>query len=282
MSDKPSYEELESYIEKLEEKVFKKLRAEKINQVLIYISNAVNTVSSFDELYKSIHNALSRLMDMTNFYIAMYYKELNAIQFVYARDEFDQQYEYIENFTENRSLTGDIILSKKPMFLTEDLLKALKKQERIKGTIPKIWLGVPLMIKKEVLGVMAVQSYDNPNQFTYKDLEVLSFVSGQIAVSIEKKRMETSLQQREEHFRTLFEGANDGIFILDQGRFSDCNQRTLEIFGLKSKEDLKGLMPKAISPENQPDGRVSKSAYALYIDQTLKGDPQQFYWLHNK
>jgi signal transduction protein with GAF and PtsI domain len=65
--------------------------------------------------------------------------------------------------------------------------KELAGKGRIVGNAPKIWLCVPLIIQKEVLGVMAVQSYTNPRQFTHLDLDVLSFVSGQIALSLRKK-----------------------------------------------------------------------------------------------
>ena len=45
-------------------------RAEKINRVLFRISNAVNTTSDLDQLYFSIHQTLSQVIDVSNFFIA--------------------------------------------------------------------------------------------------------------------------------------------------------------------------------------------------------------------
>ena len=196
MTQKPSYEELEGYVKKLEEKVDNKLRTELINKTLFDIANSLNSTSSLQELYRAIHKILANLMDMTNFYIAIYYQKKNAIRFVYHVDIKDRHtVKWIENFIENRSLTGDVIMAKRPLFLKKNELLRLDNEGRIKGDIPKIWLGVPLMLRGDVMGVMAVQSYTNPEQFSESDVDVLSFVSDQIALSIEKKRSEELLKK---------------------------------------------------------------------------------------
>lgn len=69
------------------------------------------------------------------------------------------------------------------------------RQGRVHGSLPKNWLGVPLMIQDDVLGVMAVKSYTNPIQYTQEHVELLGFVSETIAVAIEKKRAENELLQ---------------------------------------------------------------------------------------
>jgi len=196
MVNKPTYEQLEQYVKRLEQTVFKKIRAEVVNKTLFHIASSLNTSETLQELYRSIHKHLFSLLDMTNFYIAIYYKKKNAIRYVYQVDEKDESGpRWIHRFTENRSLTGDVILGKKPLLLDEKTLKRLSAQGRVMGSVPKVWLGVPLIIQGEVMGVMAVQSYTNPDQFSQSDVELLSFVSEQIALSIERKRSENELKQ---------------------------------------------------------------------------------------
>lgn len=227
MKKKPSYEELEAYVKKLEEKVYKALRTELINKTLFDIANSLSTVSTLQELYQSIHKLLANLIDMTNFYIAIYYQKKNAIRFVYKVDRLDKdEEEWIENFTQNRSLTGDVILAKKSIFLKEDQLLNLNQKGRIRGPMPKIWVGVPLMIKGDVLGVMAVQSYTNPEQFSRSDVEVLGFVSDQIALSIEKKRAEELLKKTQE--KLILSEKLEAIGTLAAGIAHDFNN-TLSI-----------------------------------------------------
>ncbi|MCG8688600.1 MAG: ATP-binding protein [Desulfobacterales bacterium] len=195
MSDKPSYEALEQQIKRLEQTVARTRRAELVNKTLFHIASDLNTSETLQDLYRAIHKHLSSLMDITNFFIAVYYKDKNAIQYVFRRDqEASLSPKWVYNFSENRSLTGDVILNKEPILLDEAQLTDLAAQGRVLGHVPKNWLGIPLMIQGDVLGVMAVKSYNNPIKYNQDHVELLSFVSEAIAVAIEKKRAENELK----------------------------------------------------------------------------------------
>ena len=71
MAGKPTYEALEQQITLLESESAQRKRFEEINHSLFKISNAVNMTSSLDELFRTIHLALSPVIDTTNFFIAL-------------------------------------------------------------------------------------------------------------------------------------------------------------------------------------------------------------------
>lgn len=83
-------------------------------------------------------------------------------------------------------------------------------------------------------------------------------------------------------FHTLIEFANDAIFFMKGDTFIECNSKTLEIFGLKDKEDIVGKTPYFFSPEKQPNGRFSKEKAREFISAAQKGIPQFFEWQHCK
>ena len=93
----------------------------------------------------------------------------------------------------------------------------------------------------------------------------------------ERKRAEEELQEKESKYRTLFEAANDGIFIQDGSGFRDCNQRGAEMYGLP-KEQLIGRSPAEFAPERQPDGRLSAEVAGERTQAALNGVPQVFEW----
>jgi light-regulated signal transduction histidine kinase (bacteriophytochrome) len=66
--------------------------------------------------------------------------------------------------------------------------------ERI-GTVSAAWLGVPLRTPHATIGAMVVQSYDDPAAFTQKDLEFLTSIGSQIAMTIERKRGQDRLER---------------------------------------------------------------------------------------
>ena len=94
-----------------------------------------------------------------------------------------------------------------------------------------------------------------------------------------RKISEQQLEKSEEKFRTIFESANDAILVFHKGRFIDCNQKTLEMFGCE-RDDIIGKAPHDFSPEKQPDGIESSEIAKEKINLTLEGKPQKFEWVH--
>ena len=58
------------------------------------------------------------------------------------------------------------------------------------GAIPEIWLGVPFKIGGKVFGVFVVQSYDNPNAYDQKSIEILEIVAHEISIFINHNKAE--------------------------------------------------------------------------------------------
>ncbi len=96
-----------------------------------------------------------------------------------------------------------------------------------------------------------------------------------------RRAAEEALRESELHFRTLFESANDAIFLMKEGLFVECNRKTLEIFGC-SREQILGQPPSRFSPPFQPDGRDSAVRSLEFIQAALDGQPQFFEWVHSR
>ncbi len=88
-----------------------------------------------------------------------------------------------------------------------------------------------------------------------------------------------ALRQSEEKYHRLFENADAAIFLLQGGRFVDCNPMTLDMFAC-SREQILHESPRRFSPKRQPDGTDSAAAAAAKISAALAGSPQFFEWRH--
>lgn len=95
----------------------------------------------------------------------------------------------------------------------------------------------------------------------------------------EQKQQDMVLRTSEQRYRTLFEAANDGIFILRDGKFAECNSTVLAMFGC-APEQIIGRRPEDVSPRVQPDGCESASKATEYVAAALDGTPQRFEWQH--
>ncbi|MFA5825453.1 MAG: PAS domain S-box protein [Gallionellaceae bacterium] len=92
-----------------------------------------------------------------------------------------------------------------------------------------------------------------------------------------RRESEQRLRETESKFRTLFETANDGIFLIDATGFVDCNQRGANMYGL-AKESIIGHSPAEFCQERQPDGRSSSELVVEKIQAAMRGESQQFEW----
>ena len=224
--------------------------AEQINKALFAISNAVNTTPDLKDLYRSIHRSLGGIFDVTNFFIAIVDSRNHTLHFPYHVDTEDDDFSPITDFDTDSSLTGLVVLQRRPTLLREKELRERAAQNGIWGPVPLIWLGVPLMAEDTVIGVMALQSYSDAYLFNDQDLQVLSAVSHQIAIAIDRKRSRDELQESEERLRAILESSPDPIVVYDlKGHPRYLNPAFTQLFGW-SLEQVQGVRIPFV-PENQ-------------------------------
>lgn len=114
----------------------------------------------------------------------------------------------------------------------------------------------------------------------YKDGQVVEVLCVGNDIT-ERKRAEEGLREAEKRYRTLFDGANDGAFIMTpEGACMECNQAALKFFGCEQFSDMFGRTPWDFSPETQPDGRNSREKALEFIHAAVAGGPQRYYWEH--
>jgi transcriptional regulator with GAF, ATPase, and Fis domain len=171
--------------------------ANQVTQTLYNIANAVNTTSSLEDLYFLIHQSMDRVMDVTNFFIAILNRKEKKLFFPYYRDIEDDDFAPITDFDANNSLTGLVVLKEIPLLLKREELLQRASQNGVWGPVPVIWMGVPLKVRGEITGVVAVQSYTDPECYTEKDLDLLASVSDQIAVAIDRRQADERLYKSE-------------------------------------------------------------------------------------
>ena len=90
------------------------------------------------------------------------------------------------------------------------------------------------------------------------------------------------IEKQKEVFETLFEKSVDGILIIDNGRFIQCNEKIVEMLHYNSKEELLNTHPSELSPDFQQDGRSSYEKSEEMISIAIENNGHQFEWIHTK
>jgi diguanylate cyclase (GGDEF)-like protein/PAS domain S-box-containing protein len=220
---------------------------EQLQQVLYNISKAANSAISLDQLYPLIHQELGSIIDTTNFYIALVDEKEDKIYFPYHVDEKDDNFP-IRKFRTSNTLTAYVIKTGKPLLNDNNQYKEMIAQGILTPmgttTDKSIWLGVPLKIEDKTIGVIAVQSYTNPHLYSEKDIELLEFVSSQVATAIKRKRIEEKIRYLSFH-DALTDLYNRAYFEEELGRYNFPRYYPLSIMmvdinGLKAINDTFG------------------------------------------
>ncbi len=87
---------------------------------------------------------------------------------------------------------------------------------------------------------------------------------------IKRKEVET-------YYQTLFNVANDAILISKDGQITECNHKTLDVFGF-DKDVVLGKTILDLSPAYQPDGKRTGDKLQEIMQTSLEGEQQIFRW----
>jgi PAS domain S-box-containing protein len=83
-----------------------------------------------------------------------------------------------------------------------------------------------------------------------------------------------------DQYRELFEQSADPILIIDGDTFVDCNQSTVDMLRYRTKEELLQTHPSELSPEKQPDGRISFDKANEMMAIAFEKGSHRFEWNH--
>jgi signal transduction histidine kinase/CheY-like chemotaxis protein len=178
----------------LEEKVLARTKEVKqqtdelktINQ----ISQALVGQADLKDLIQLVGNQLRDLFKANIVYIALLDKKTKMINFPYQYGDNMQPLKLGEG------LTSKIILTGQPLLINKDV----GEQTAVFGLNPvgipaASYLGVPIPVSDEIIGVLSIQSTERENSFAEKDKNLLATIAANVGVAIRKARLFEEVKQ---------------------------------------------------------------------------------------
>jgi len=171
--------------------IYRDITTERKNQllqeILFNISTAALKQYDIKEIYPIIVQELSKIWDTNNFFIALYDNASETLSLPFFTDEKDNFYE----IPTKKTITGYVINNNKSVLLKQKDLKLLDESGDIDlvGTPCKVWMGVPLKVENDIIGVMCLQDYYNEDKFSQDDLYIMDFIANQIAIALQRRMM---------------------------------------------------------------------------------------------
>ena len=94
----------------------------------------------------------------------------------------------------------------------------------------------------------------------------------------ELKAAEEELKRSEARFRVLFEASHEALVVFDEAHLIDCNQSTLDLLGVSSREAFRSLTAGMLAPRFQPCGGVSSKLVAHHMEAARRNGHHQLEW----
>lgn len=179
----------------LQLEIVERQRAERLQAALFHIAQLATAEISETEFYPRVHAEVGELINAKNFFIALLSEDGQALAYPYAVDETGETY---EARPVGRGLSEYVLRHGQAIFRTQDMLQLAERGEidlDTVGALAQWWLGVPLLVGDEVIGLIAVQTYDADITYGPADQSLLGFVASQIANTLHRRRAAESLNQ---------------------------------------------------------------------------------------
>jgi serine phosphatase RsbU (regulator of sigma subunit) len=159
-------------------------------------------------LIQSVQEGLSKRLDMQSIYdlvgdslrdtfdaqvvmISQYDPNTKKIHHHYAIER--GQHLRLPGWEEIDSSRAAIVRTRKPFMINaEEIVRVVTKgtMHVVPGTeLPKTWLGVPMLVGNEVVGIVSLQNLDKENAFSKSDIDLLMTLTNSLSLSLENARL---------------------------------------------------------------------------------------------
>jgi K+-sensing histidine kinase KdpD/CheY-like chemotaxis protein len=164
------------------------------------ISEALASQLNQDDLIQLVGEQICQVFRANIVYVALFDKATNMIHFPYSFGEDPAP------ITLGEGLTSQIIRTGKSLLINEDVEGSITKFGVADAGAPaESYLGVPIPVGTEVIGVISAQSTEQENRFTDADLRLLSTIAANVGVALHNARLFEETQEA----RAAAEEANE-------------------------------------------------------------------------
>ncbi len=273
--------------------ISERMRADMLQGALYRISETAYNAEDLFDLYRQVHQVIGELLPAKNIFIALFTQNGKGILYPYYIDECDQTMpDPARVYTVDEmqgSYTLYVLSSGKPILISQDNVEELAALG-ITGVGQRSvdWLGTPLTTPDgRVIGLIAVQTYNEGERYTEADKDMLVFVSTQIANAIERRRVQETLLESEQRLNLALQAAEMGLWEYSYTTNKiRLNQKACAILGMEHSFVRLDELLVNIHPEDMEriseiinDGRVNATIPYFHLEFRLKSQADQYTWV---
>jgi len=171
-------------------------RAEEMS-ILNHIGLTITAGLDMNQVLVSLYEQCRQVLPVDVFYVALYDAESGRIELpLYFRDGQDDII-LPRNIHTNPGITGVVIRQRRTISLPDTLLPGVESEYniiRVGGRPSRSYVGVPLILLNQVVGVISMQNYE-PYTYTPEQVSLLETIAIQTAIALQNARIYEQMKQ---------------------------------------------------------------------------------------
>lgn len=240
---------------------------------------AVKEIKSFKtkeiKIFKTIYQQVKERLNMPDMSIALYDKYNDKIEFVLISENGALKPNPNAKKAKDHKKSNEVIQSKREVYYKDrnELKEVDGKIVNRKGS----WLGVPIILRGEIIGIIAVYDMYKPYRFNDNDIYIVKSLAFQAAIAIKNSRLYDNLNKEvraktakleEEHntLKTLINSLPSHIYFKDtNSRFRIANNAVIRSFGKNSESEIIDKTDHDLHKESHLADRFSEDEKQIFI-----------------
>ncbi|MDX9882387.1 MAG: PAS domain S-box protein [Prolixibacteraceae bacterium] len=167
--------------------ISKRRHDEEVQQALYEIARTSISAKTTGELLEVVHEELSKVLDVTNFHVALYQPVTGTLNKIFFANEQSGD----EEWPAEDILSEKVLKTGKPLLLKgEEVARFMELHYGPSCDVSiKCWLGVPLIDGDKPIGVMVLQSYTHELAYSESSVRVLEMMAYELTIVIQRSKM---------------------------------------------------------------------------------------------
>lgn len=196
------------------------------------VGQAIAAQTDLKALFDILRQEIIRALNTKSFYIAFYDAPTHSIELPYSYEAGLIQ--SVPPSSLDRGFTSHIIQTRQPLRIN-NAAEANAYTPLVSDRPTQSYLGVPLLQRDQVLGVIAVQDLSTPNAYSEADVRLLTTIANQVSLSIQNIRLLAQTRRRAEELTSLNRITNAIISVRDlQELLADATREIVAIFNCRN------------------------------------------------
>ena len=176
------------------------------------IGQAVASQLDLEPMYELVGDLLRDTFAADLVYVAMHDRETDRIEFAYYSEAGERGSQ--EGFPFGQGLTSHILRTREPLLLNRGEDWDALGQRGV-GTPVKSFLGVPIVVSDQAIGVISVQSTQVEGRFGPDDRRLLSTIAANVGTAIQNARLYRETHRRATEMAALVDVGQEISSTLD-------------------------------------------------------------------